>query len=64
MPKPPPEKPKPKHAKPPRGQTRAEKAAAKAKETGDKAKFRWAANRAADAFQAAEDATKRRRRNR
>lgn len=46
---------KPKHAKPPRGQTSAEKANAKATETGDKAKFRAEANRAADEYQADED---------
>jgi hypothetical protein len=46
---------KPKHAKPPRGATRAEKATAKAKDTGDTAKFRDAARQEADRVQAEQD---------
>ena len=49
---------KPKHAAPPRGATRGEKANAKAKETGDKAKFNDAARQAAQRFTDEQDAKK------
>lgn len=51
-------KPKPKHAKGKRGATRSEKATAKAKETGQRAKFRFSALRAMHDFQAGQDADK------
>ena len=49
---------KPKHAAPPRGATRAEKANAKARETGGKAKFNDAAREAARRFNEERDAKK------
>jgi hypothetical protein len=52
---------KPRHAKPPRGATQAEKAKAKAKDTGERAKFRDAANREADKVQAEQDRAKQER---
>lgn len=55
---------KPKHAKEPRGQSKAEKANAKAKETGARAKFRYNANREADKFQAEQDRIKEEKRKR